>query len=103
MPANPRDLTISAQEDTQVATKPSDHDVALELLGIMVSPRLKMEVGNAVADRALLTAYEEQGGNRADIARGLKYAVDQEWLRFGDGVGESSETLYLTDAGFAAA
>lgn len=87
-----------------MATKPSDHDVALDLLGIMVSrEQLKMEVGNAVPDRALLTAYEKQGGNRTDIPRGLKYAVDQEWLRFGDGTNENNETLYLTDAGFAAA
>lgn len=59
--------------------KMTQQEIAEWILDILVND-LKLKPGDAVPDQQLKQKYRERKGDSADIAVGLEYAKDQEWM-----------------------
>jgi hypothetical protein len=81
-----------------MATIPTANDTALLILKTLVED-LNCRADQSVPDQALKFAFENRGGQRADIPAGLKHATEQGWLRYDD----DKDAFFLTAAGFAQA
>jgi hypothetical protein len=59
---------------------------------------LGLQPGGRVPDQALKAKFKERGRDQNEIAVGLKYAHNQDWLRYE----EAEESFVLTQVGFDA-
>jgi hypothetical protein len=71
----------------------TQQEVAGRILDILVND-LGLKADDPVPDQQLKLKYRERKGDGADIAKGLKYAGDQEWL-----YDELTQTWHLTEPG----
>lgn len=79
-------------------TKQMPAQIAAAVLNILVK-EIGLRAGQCVPDQLLKTKFRERGGNSEDIADGLAYAYNQDWLSYDS----SKDAFYLTEVGFAAA
>lgn len=81
-----------------MATRTTPVEIAHDLLDILVKD-LGLKAGQRVPDQQLRNKFRERGGRSENIAAGLRYATDQEWLSFDN----DNDAFHLTEVGFNAA
>ena len=75
-------------------TSPTAEEIARQLMRILVF-RLRLKPGDEIPDRAMRTEYEARGGKADEIAAGLRFAHENQWVTYE----RSTDRFYLAAGG----